>query len=914
MLNSTKSQQNHQNTRNLLQILFSVDPTKPADPLAHIDSIAQSLLANGKFRNIVVFEGQNKVRNFGSATRLSSEKLLKSNENYHCKKNYCHYRFDINLRNRELAIVASSYDTAPIVNLYQAIICLLLVGTASSIFIIFGVYKLKGYLINSVEKIRYKLINIARGKFDQPDPPNPGCLYNMLMDDIGSLTKEFAEVKQNGSDSTFEELKETLETVEIQNIELDMARKNALSTSRVKSEFFANICHVIRTPLNGIIGFSELLHKTHLSSHQQEYIETIDESAKGLLTVVNDILDFSRLEIGKLSLEYKPTRIRQVIEDSIKIHAPAAEQKRLRLLTIIDHDFPENLLGDPLRLKQVLNNLISNAIKFTHTGHILISVSKESQTHSQLVLKFSVTDSGVGLSEEQQECLFEAFSEAICNEKRSTEGAGLGLAIAKGIVDRMQGRIGVESELDKGATFWFTATLGQNPKAKTNQGYLAGTFSRLNALVCESDPLSRNEITHYLRGWGAKVVEQGDSTKVLSTLRDTGQHTAIQLAILGIDTEHKLFNADRLAILISQLNREYSTAVLLIVNAGGRAIVERLVAASNNKFTLRPLYCNQLHQSISHQLGLGNTQLSETSQTHLTPSLAASHDTAGSFANIKVLAVDDNQANLRLVLELLKALGVATVGVRSGPEVLAELEKSGFDLILMDVQMPAMNGLELTRRIRAQEVPPQRTPIIALTAHTVSEQKSKLLVAGMDDYLTKPVNESELQHVIERWALQNESQGAARRAEVNPQPKAQSASGGEPEPVLVDLQLSLALAKNKADLAKEMLEMMFKDLQQARDQLVPLAEERAFTELQEIVHKIHGGSCYCGIVELKHLSQSSDRKLDDIVNKQAEAEGIERDMQNLTDLIDRLLEWRKQNELCVFFGISDFKTDTDYPI
>lgn len=903
-LNASKSQQNHENTRNLIQVLFSVEPANSASTFAQLESRAESQLIKGNFRNIVIFEGQNKVRNFRPSMKQIDDKLTKSDKGYLCESNYCHYRFNISLLNRELTVVATRYDPNPIVNLYQALLYLLLAGMAGSLFIIFGTYKFKAYLINSVEKIACNLQNIARGKFDHPVPVKPGALYNMLIEDMSSLAKEFAEVKRNGADSTFEELKETLETVEIQNIELDMARKNALSISRVKSEFFANICHVIRTPLNGIIGFSELLRKTRLSSQQQEYVETIDESAKGLLTVVNDILDFSRLEIGKLSLEYKPTRIRQVVEDAVKIHAPAAEEKRLRLLTIIDHDFPENLLGDPLRLKQVLNNLISNAIKFTHTGHILISVSKESQSHSQLVLKFSVTDSGIGLSEEQKECLFDAFSETISNEKRGTEGAGLGLAIAKGIVDRMQGRIGVESELNKGATFWFTATLGQNPKAKINQGYLAGTFSQLNTLVCENDPLSRNEITHYLRGWGAKVVEQADSAKVIATMRDISPNTAIHLAILGVDTENTLFSIDKLHILVNKLSREFSTAVLVIVNGRDRKTIEPLVAANNNKLTLRPLYCNRFHQTIGNQLRRADTPFCEASQTKTTAPLTALSE-ASRPDSISVLAVDDNQANLRLVLELLKALGVEALGARSGTEVLTELEKSQFDLILMDVQMPAMDGVELTKRIRAQETPPQRTPIIALTAHTVSEQKSKLLVAGMDDYLTKPVNESDLQHIIERWAPQNGKQRDRSIAMTELKSTEQNASNKVLEPPLVDLSLSLTLAKDKADLAKDMLEIMFKDLQQARSQLIPLAKKRSYTELQDIVHKIHGGACYCGIPKLKRLSESSDRKLENIINKKSEATDLEQDMQELTDLIDQLIEWRKRNDLYNFFGICE---------
>ena len=910
-LNTAKSQQYHQNTAHLIQSLFSVEAPNYQSALSEISSRAASLVNHGDFHNVVIFEGQKEPVSFGPPLLEPARNLLNTNNKYDCKNHFCHYRFTINLFKREHTVVASFHNANPAINGYKIVISLLLVGFASSLFIIFATYRFKEYLVDSIEKIRLNLSNLAQGNFNEAPPKQAGAIYNMLSEEMDSLTKELQEVKRNGTDSSLDELKETLETVEIQNIELDMARKNALNTSRVKSEFFANICHEIRTPLNGIIGFSELLHRTDLSSNQRGYLETIDDSAKNLLTVVNDILDFSRLEIGKLSLEYKPTRIRQVIEDAVKLHAPAAQEKRLRLLTIIDHDFPENLLGDPLRLKQVLNNLISNAIKFTRNGHILISVSKETESHSQLTLKFSVTDSGIGLSEDQKESLFEAFSRPSENNQARAEGTGLGLIIAKGIVDHMQGRIGVESEIDKGATFWFTASLGQQPRSKKSAGYLAQTLNQVNVLVCEDDPLSRNEITHYLRGWGAYVVEQADCKKVVATLADINQHHAIHLVILGVDPHNKEFNTNKLSKLVTTLNQDFLTTVLVIADFSDQQAIEPLLEGSDNKLTSRPLYCNQLHQTILDTLGNKRPENTGTGYPPAEPAKAPNTPSTLKSEKIRVLAVDDNQANLRLVLELLKELDAETVGVSNGPDVLLELDKAQFDMILMDVQMPTMDGVEVTQRVRALEVPPQRTPIIALTAHAVSEQKSKLIVAGMDDYLTKPVNENELRHVLQRWTKQKAKftsppPHACELPQEIAEPARDTATQPkktEIEPPLVDLQLSLSLAKNKADLAKDMLEMMYNDLEEAREKLIPLAESKAFVELQEMVHKIHGGSCYCGIPKLKQLSETYDRKLESIVSKKAEAINVEQDMHNLSTLIDQLIAWRKRHDLAEFFGV-----------
>src|SRR5690606_30019243 len=287
------------------------------------------------------------------------------------------------------------------------------------------------------------------------------------MDELAAGINRMAQALQNAQEElqhsieqATEDVRQNLETIEIQNIELDFARKEALEASRIKSEFLANMSHEIRTPLNGILGFTNLLQKSELSPRQQDYLTTIEKSAEILLTIINDILDFSKIEAGKLILDRVPFPLRDIVEEVMVMLAPAAHAKNLDLVPLVYNDVPDNIMGDPLRVKQVITNLVNNAIKFTQTGEVVLRASLEDEDteHNRVTLRLSITDSGVGLSRAQQQSLFNAFSQADASTARQYGGTGLGLAISKRLVEEMGGKIGLESELGKGSTFWFTLT------------------------------------------------------------------------------------------------------------------------------------------------------------------------------------------------------------------------------------------------------------------------------------------------------------------------------------------------------------------------------------------------------------------------------------------------------------------------
>lgn len=791
--------------------------------------------------------------------------------------------------------VAVAIDRSPAyLTLYQSIIFLLIVGIACTVLALAFSRHLINSIIRPIAVIQKRVNEYNQGQLDNPILIEDNPLFSNLTRDLNKFVhdqKLAQENTQQSIDQSIEDLRETLETVEIQNIELDLARKNALAASRVKSEFLANTSHEIRTPLNGILGFSGLLAKTDLSSQQKEYVNTISESAKVLLTTINDILDFSRLEIGTLSLDYKPVRIRQIVEEVLKFQTPLANEKKVRLLTIIEHDIPEHLLGDPLRLKQVFSTLMANSISLAESSYILVRIRQEEEYENQYTLKFSISSTGTTLSQEQRESLFDSYIQLDNfnseNANATANATGLGLAIAKGLVDRMKGRIGVESSESQGITFWFTSTLGIDPNGTSRADYLFDTLSDVTAILFDPDPMGRAEIAHYLKGWGVKVVEPEDLGGVLTDAKNIFQAGQKNIVIIDTQLNKNENRFDEIVSLINNINAVHSTPVILLCPPTIQRLMESQLIGSQNICIHRPALCNRLHESICRQLGIVSETTSDrnTAGKTLPP---ASKATA-----IKVLAVDDNEANLKLVNELLKDMNIEVQLADNGEAAAQLATTNAFDLILMDIQMPGMDGLEATRRIREMENGQARTPIIALTAHAVSDNKSKLLLAGMDDYLSKPISESELKHLVQRWAKRSSPAWQSETYPVVDRIRANAVAGN---PSVVDVEESLSLAKNKRDLARDMLKMLIDSLPKSRSDIHAHYEAEDYAGLQEVVHKLHGGSCYCGVPQLRESSSTLDKLL------------VKKQIDNLDSLIgkiildiDNLVDWANKNDLDALF-------------
>lgn len=734
-------------------------------------------------------------------------------------------------------------------------------------------------------------------------------LYNELIETLNEMImmqQAAREEMQNNIDQSTKELRETLETVEIQNIELDIARKNALQASRAKSEFLANTSHELRTPLNGILGFTSLLLKTNITNQQKDYLSTIEQSAQGLLTVISDILDFSKLETGQLTLEYKPIYVRELIEEVFSIYAPQAHEKNMRLVSIINHNVPRNLLGDPQRLRQVIANLISNAIKFSLNGNIVVRATSLGEMDNQIEIKFSVADNGIGLTDEQQENLFSAFGKIDNSDSRFQGGTGLGLAIAKGLVDRMKGEIGVESQYQKGSTFWFTVRLGID-RQRISQSPFVNSLYGLNVLVFDNNPVCRMEVTHLLSNWGVTFVEENNFNDIVNIIAANHEERPVELLILDAYTDENNFDRERLLSGINRIRMTFKLPVIILAPPAIQRILQDDMAGLNAQIVARPVVHNQLHQTMCSLLNIA----------HRLPSGGAVAESAESNPipmqnrGIRILVVDDNAANLKLVCEFLRGLGVEARATSSGYEALEISEKESFDLVLMDVQMPGIDGLETTKLLRARESS-DRVPIVALTAHAVNEQKTQLLLAGMDDFLSKPVGEEDLKHIIERWIKSSTAEIESHQPPARIQESAQeSPAASEPshpkiqsniasKPSTFDWSESMRLSKNKPDLATDMLKMLLESLPETSKKIETARQNQNWQDLLEVTHKLHGGSCYCGVPALRLAAKS----LEETLHKKA--------LSNANDLTDHLLKeiqnfisWSEEHDIDVLFSDYD---------
>lgn len=785
---------------------------------------------------------------------------------------------------------------------YRGYVLLLFVAGCALIITVFFTHKLYNHVTVPLKNVLTELRQALTNESHDAITPVKNHLYSDLVDMLNEMLlmqRSIRDEMQLYVDQSTKELRETLETVEIQNIELDIARKNALQASRAKSEFLANTSHELRTPLNGILGFTTLLLKTGLSNQQKDYMSTIEQSAQGLLTVINDILDFSKLETGQLTLEYKPIFVRELVEEIFSIYAPQAHEKNIRLLAIINHNVPRNLLGDPQRLKQVISNLISNAIKFSARGNVIVRATALGEVDNQLEVKFNISDGGIGLSDEQQENLFNAFTKMDTSDSRVGGGTGLGLAIAKGLVDRMRGEIGVDSSVNNGSTFWFTVRLGID-RQRVSQSPLMNSLYGLRALVFDTNATSRMETSHLLTGWGVNIVEEQVFANISSTIA-TRESGAFDVAILDACHEENNFDKAKVLSSVQNITSQFRIPSIILAPPSVQRLLQNDIVGFNTALVARPIINNNLHQAICSLLSIA--QPTGASANSALPS-ARPHPKQ----NIKVLVVDDNAANRKLVCEFLKALGASTRTAEDGYQAQRLAEEEDFDLILMDVQMPGMDGMETTTLIRSKETH-QRTPIVALTAHAVNEQKTRLLLSGMDDFLSKPVSEEDLQHIIERWvkpgAHANVSTAPAdtttpaitQPSTVPPSSETVPREAAAPaEQEVFSWAESMQLAKNKADLATDMLTMLIDSLSETTKEIEEQVNNGDRKQLIEVVHKFHGGCCYCGVPALRAACKYAETAL---LNDPTADIGVLADP--LFQQIKRLQLWAEQHDIAALF-------------
>ncbi|MEA9391854.1 two-component sensor histidine kinase BarA [Acerihabitans sp. TG2] len=665
-------------------------------------------------------------------------------------------------------------------------------------------------MVNTVDRIR-------RGQLDSRVEGYMLGELAMLKNGINSMAVSLAayhEEMQQNIDQATSDLRETLEQMEIQNVELDLAKKRAQEAVRIKSEFLANMSHELRTPLNGVIGFTRQTLKTSLSPTQRDYLHTIERSGTTLLDIINDVLDFSKLEAGKLMLEAIPFALRSTFDDVIVLLAQTAHEKGLEITLDVQQDVPDRVIGDPLRLQQVMTNLLGNAIKFTEQGNIDIRIEKHSADHHQMELEMQIHDTGIGIAEDQQSQLFQAFRQADASITRSHGGTGLGLVITQKLVKEMGGSISFRSEKNCGSSFWFQIPLQIDGGADDVPPAYQHLRTKRMALV-EHNPAAAQATLNILA-----------ATPLMVSFSPTLEQLPAErfdFLLLGKPVTQRLSLIDLKRELA--LAAHYSSCIILVLPSQSMVEAEHIKHMGAFACLTKPVSANRLLPLLNPQPH-GPVLRPTTSS----PRLA-----------LRVMAVDDNPANLKLIGALLQEQVGQTILCANAREALAYAGQHSVDIILMDIQMPEIDGLRASELIR--QLPGHaHTPIVAVTAHSVGNQQEKLQAAGMDDYLAKPIDEQMLRRLLTRYCHHAGATDAMMDS-------------------TLDWPLALRQAANKPELAQDLLTMLIAFLPEVKQRIVAILNGGADEHIGALIHKLHGSCSYSGVPKLKRLCADIEGQL-----------------------------------------------------
>lgn len=633
------------------------------------------------------------------------------------------------------------------------------------------------------------------------------------------------------------DLQQSLELLEEKNIELSMEKKKTEEKSRQKSEFIANMSHEIRTPMNGVIGFTNVLLESKLDPLQLDYVKTIKSSAQDLLSIINDILDFSKIDAGKLNLDCIPLDVRGCIDEVLSLASPNAHKKGIDLIPITDINVPKMVLGDPLRIKQIISNLVTNAVKFTDHGYVLIRTKIEQETDKDYTLLFAITDTGIGISPEDQTKLFTAFNQADTSITRRYGGSGLGLVICKKLCEEMHGRISLTSEINKGSTFSARIKVEKLVayEIEKNQTH---RFAHLKIICFDDNPLHLEAIGNGLGFWGIEAIRVDSFNKLSRTLT---KHKDCKIAFINVNQ-----GCERQA---AELIAKHKQIPFVLIS---KWPINDFAALGARGFLYKPISIQKLQDLIE---SIANENQTEKNTNQELDTLREQLR----FLHPEILIAEDNPVNKMLLTSLLNSNANITT-VDDGEMAVTACEDKKFDMILLDLHMPKLNGLEAAKMIRQRSLMNKHSPIVLITASSSDLSSIDMKKSGVDFCFQKPIDEKQL--LIQILRIVDKTKHAA-----------------------IDWQLCVQKVSGNQALAEEFLAKFIEELYKNREEFIELMHQKNVKGLADLAHKLHGACCFCGVPIL----QKRVAQLEKLARRTANADNLTEAFTDLIQSIDAVI-------------------------